>query len=209
MIVEVKEPMNIYQQFLSRHPNKFSFQVFDDGSFSTSINANQLIRNKVGKSKNTKKLMQKITLDKGQFGKFFAFVIKGDEDHAVHAQSGYACKQGFRGYYDTNVNGEKITCFLLFRKNAYIAAQIFGLTKVAMEKEQERDYPSWVSKCISDRETKVGDKKIWHYGIVLVTNLFKKKTFFAYMDLDDTKRRLMIPVDENNSNIPWQDFYFK
>ena len=40
--------------------------------------------------------MHKITLDKGKFGKFFAFVMNGEKDYAVHAQSGNVHSQGFR-----------------------------------------------------------------------------------------------------------------
>ena len=86
--------------------------------------------------------------------------MKCDKDYAVHVQSSNIYSQGFNGYYKMQLNGQiKLLAFNNSEDNAYKAAQIFGLTKVAMKKEPENKYPSCVSKCMSDREKIVQDKK--------------------------------------------------
>ena len=97
-------------------------------------------------------------------------------------------------------------------RDAIKAAQIHCLTQVAKMKQPEHDYPNWVKRYIQKRESiEVEDKSHPKFnGIVLVSNLNKRRKFFGYLDLDSTKLRLMIPVDHSeNLTIPWQDFYFK
>lgn len=156
-------------------------------------------------------MMYKITLDTADHGRLFAFIAKGETDHAVHIQSGNVYSQGCMAYSSFKINGTlKLIAFYNSPQNAYKAIQIYCMTRIAMEKETEKNkYPSWVKQSMLARQKMIIDKKPLFNGIVLVTNLFQTTKFFGYIDLDSYDLSLLIAVDDDNLDVPWEDFSFK
>ena len=140
-------------------------------------------------------------------------IVQGETDYFIKMDSWHVYSEGFVGYFDLVVNGKvEMVAFYKDVRDAIKAAQIHCLTQVAKMKQPEHDYPNWVKRYIQKRESiEVEDKSHPKFnGIVLVSNLNKRRKFFGYLDLDSTKLRLMIPVDHSeNLTIPWQDFYFE